>query len=500
MYAKTLGCTIDGLEGHVVIVEVDISPGLPMFEIVGLPGRLVKEARERVRGAIKNCGYTFPMKRIIVNLGPADLRKESVALDVPIAIAILIASGQIRKKDRSTIEKRAVMLGELGLDGTIKPVRAMLAMTMPCQALGIETIYCHPYHEKAVTPGLSYVYVDSLVKLIQALETDVIGYRPSFPVPTYTNSCGDYGDVKGQETGKRAMMIAACGFHPIWLVGPPGQGKTMLASRLPSIMPDLTEQERLEVTTIHSAAHSEWGDTIVDERPLRQPHHTVSASTMLGGGTPLRPGEITLAHQGVLFLDEAPLFKKTALEGLRKPMEEGYIQLHRHGHMYRFPSRFLLVLASNPCACGYEGHGNQPCLCTEYEVKKYNQAISGPLLDRLPMKLWVQAYDWTEANTSSHVLTSSVMKEQVLLGRKIQAKRFQNSTLNGWICSKAIEEICSITSAGLSLLNQLGNEMGLSRRSYDHIIRVSQTIADLEGARHIDIPHIAETMALRQQN
>ena len=492
---KSLG--VSGIGGYLVSVEVDITNGLPHFEVVGLPDAAVKEARERVHAAVKNSGFRFPVSRLTVNLAPADKKKTGTVYDLPILVGILAASGDIVQPDADT-----AFIGELGLSGELRPVQGTLPMALAAERAGVKKLFVPAENaaEAAFADGLTVYGVEDVSRLVRHLrgEKEIV---PA-PAPSLTPDAKellDFADVKGQENVKRAFEIAAAGGHNILIVGPPGAGKSMLAKRLPGILPDMSREEIIEATEIWSVAGLTGKDhPLVTSRPFRAPHHTVSAAGLAGGGTVPKPGEISLAHDGVLFLDELPEFRSDVLEVLRQPLEDGIVTVSRVAGSVSFPSRFMLVCAMNPCKCGWYGHPSGRCKCSEAEVHRYHSRISGPLLDRIDLIVEVPALDYEELKRRSPAESSAAIRERVNAAREIQRQRFSDRVLcNARMQSKELRTFCATDEEGDALLRAAFDTMQLSARSYDRILRVARTIADLEGADTIRADHIAEAIQYR---
>ena len=499
MLCKLHSLGLHGITGYLVTAECDLSSGLPNFDIVGLPDPAVKEARERVRSAIRNCGFTFPVSRITVNLAPANRRKGGTVYDLPMLVGILCAGRQLPAP-----EAGAAFVGELSLSGELRPVTGMLPMALAARAAGLTTLYvpADSAPEATLAGGLTVYPVENVAQLAAHLR----GEAPITPaaawVPAPSGIRGpDFSDVKGQEPVKRALEIAAAGGHNIAMIGPPGSGKSMLARRLPSILPDLTEREALEATQVHSVLGlTTKAEPLLTQRPFRAPHHTISMMGLAGGGTPPRPGEISLAHNGVLFLDELPEFHKETLEVLRQPMEEGRVQISRVSGTEVFPSRFMLVAAMNPCKCGWYGHPSGRCRCTEAEVKKYLGRLSGPLLDRIDLYVEVPPLAFEELSARPAGESSAEIKKRVDTARAVQTARFgpDGPDCNAHMGPRALQDHCALDQACTALMQGAFDRMGLTARSYDRILRVARTIADLEGEVHIQVPHLAEALQYRE--
>lgn len=503
MYAKTFGETTCGINGEEIIVEVDISNGLPAFELVGLPDTSVRESRERVRAALKNSGYKFPMTRITVNLAPADFKKDGSGLDLPIAIGILCGSGQINAE--AICDK--VFVGELSLDGGIREVSGILPMIIKAKEAGRKEIFIPPGNaaEGELVDGIEVFAPESLTQLALHLEKEDMLAALSKRKMSIESNCVynvDFSDVQGQLVAKRALEIAAAGGHNVRMVGAPGAGKTMLARRLPTILPPMTEEEALEVTKIYSIAgllNRKQG--LVLERPFRSPHHTISHSALIGGGSIPKPGEVTLSHNGVLFLDELPEFSRMALEVLRQPLEDGFVTISRVQATLTFPATFILVSAENPCPCGFYGEtdGVHECSCRIGDIDRYHKKISGPLLDRIDIQIHVPRLEYNEMRADNRSECSADIRKRVISARKLQLERLQGTGLhcNAEMSRREIKKKCRMTAETEQLLQRAFVSLGLSARSHDRIIKVAQTIADLEHSDVINTFHLAEAIELR---
>ena len=496
---RTLGVT--GIRGVNIMAECYISNGLPAFDIVGLPDAAVKEARERVRAASKSSGLTFPVSRITVNLAPASLKKSGTHYDLPILLSILAAAGSVRRP-----RSDSAFIGELSLDGQLRPVSGVLPMALAARDEGVKALFV-PYEnaaEATLARGPVVYGIRNVRELAEALNGErVLTPHPLWEPAPQTENMLDFKDVLGQENVKRALEVAAAGSHNVLLIGPPGSGKSMLSKRLPSILPDMTWEESLEVSRIYSVMGQLTAkEPLISRRPFRSPHHTISNAGLAGGGTNPRPGEISMAHQGVLFLDELPEFRKDTLDMMRQPLEDGKVTISRVSGAVTYPAEFMLVCAMNPCKCGWYGDPSGRCRCSERAVNEYRGRISGPLLDRIDIVVEVPAVHFEDLRTRAEAEPSSEVKKRVDAARAIQNRRFggRGGMCNARMGPGEMRKFCDLDEASSELMKQAFEAMGLTARSYDRILKVARTVADLEGSANIEPHHIAEAIQYRAVN
>jgi magnesium chelatase family protein len=502
MLAKIPCASVIGIDGYMATVEVDIRRGMPNIIIVGLPDAAVKESKDRVESAIRNSGYSFPSDRITINYAPGDVKKEGPAFDLPTALGLLAASGQLQ----SDILQHYAAVGELALDATLRPVRGCLSAAMAVRAAGLKGFIVPAGNaaEAGVVAGLEVIPVASLTEAVGFLSgqltIDPVVIDQEVIFEQSRNYDLDFADVRGQEAAKRALTVAAAGGHNVIMIGPPGSGKTMLARRLPTILPPLTLEESLETTRIYSSVGLlKPGQSILATRPFRSPHHTISHAGLIGGGSIPAPGEVSLAHNGILFLDELPEFDKKTLEVLRQPLEDGTVSIARVHSSMTFPAQISLVAALNPCPCGYFSDPRHECRCTPRQIQAYMGRISGPLLDRIDIHIEVPSVAYRDLRSATDGASSAELREKVMAARGAQQKRFgKPGQSNGRMSHRETKKHCKLDERGEMLLKHASQELGLSARAHDKILRLSRTIADLDGAPDIAIQHLSEAIQYRR--
>ena len=503
MLAQIISGTLSGIDGIKIEVQVDLSGGLPRFDTVGLPEGAVRESKDRVKAALKNSGYPFPRERVTVNLAPAGIRKDGAGFDLPMAVGLMAAQGLIDPEAACG----HMIVGELGLDGSVRPIRGALALAMAAREAGLQSLILPRANarEAAVSPAVEVRPVDSLAQVVDfltgqtAIEPLVLDRLESW-LEEPSSFGPDLAEVRGQERAKRALAVAAAGGHNIIFIGPPGSGKTMLAQRLPSILPALAFEEAVETTKIYSAmGQGPLHQPLVTLRPFRSPHHTISDVGLIGGGRYPRPGEVSLAHNGVLFLDELPEFKKSVLEVLRQPMEDGRVAISRAAERLTFPARFMMVAAMNPCPCGHLGDTKKECRCQPDQVRRYRAHVSGPLMDRLDIHLEAPAVEYRDLAGNEPVLDSATIRHQVTTARDLQARRFKGQGLfvNSQMTSGQCGRWAPLDADCRKLMENSMERLGLSARAYARIIKLSRTIADLDEAEKISPVHLAEAISYR---